>query len=228
MPILLTADGGSQIGERFRVLRTHVELAGPSTIMITSALDQEGKTLCAANLTVALAMRISKGVVLVDADLRNPSVGKSFGDGNGRGLVECLTGESRWQDCLMPTAYERLLVLPAGQPSRLAPELLGCERMQVVINELRAKFPDHVLLFDTPPILLTSDPLVVARYMDHIFLVVRGGVTPRGAVLKAIEALGPERLRGVIFNDAATHPSDHYYYSGNYPYGYGSRGSNGR
>jgi len=218
IPWLITPDHRDPVAEQFRVLRTRIETVGPCTLMITSALDQEGKTLCAVNLAVALAMGIGTGVILIDADLRRPAAGALFGSHGRAGLLECLTGEARWQDCLIPTAYEGLQVLPAGGHTASAAELLGSEQMGQIIAEMRSEFPQHRILADTPPILLTADPLVVARHMDHIVLVVRAGATPRRAVSQAIEALGADRFLGVVLNGAIENVSDHYYYGGRYSY----------
>ena len=219
IPWLIAPHHRSVVAEQFRVLRTRIETLGPCTLMITSALDREGKTLCTVNLAVALAMGIGAGVILIDADLRRPAAGALFGSHGRAGLLECLTGEARWQDCLMPTSYEGLQVLPAGGRSVIAAELLGSEQMREIVTQMRSEYPQHRILVDTPPILLTADPLVVARHMDHILLVVRAGVTPRRAVTQAIEALGADRFLGVVLNDATDSASDHYYYGGRYSYG---------
>jgi capsular exopolysaccharide synthesis family protein len=221
-PLLISPHQRTAISEQFRVLRTRVETAGPGCLMVTSALDQEGKTLCATNLAVALSMSIGAGVVLIDADLRHPSVAAGLGLRDRPGLVEYLLEEVEWQDCLQPTEHERLQVLTAGRGSSLSTELLGSPRMYNLAAELKARFPRHFLIFDAPPLLLTADPLVLARHMDHVVLVVRAGVTPREAVLKAVEGLGAERFLGVIFNDAAESLSHRYYYNGRYPYGEGT------
>ena len=218
IPWLIAPHNKSVVAEQFRVLRTRIETVGPCTLMITSALDLEGKTLCAVNLAVALAMGIGAGAILIDADLRRPAAGSLFGSQGRAGLLECLTGEARWQDCLMPTSQEGLQVLPAGGHTGIAAELLGSEQMRQIITELRSEFPQHRILLDTPPILLTADPLVVARHMDHILLVVRAGVTPRRAVSQAIEALGADRFLGVVLNDATDNVSDSYYYGSRYSY----------
>jgi protein-tyrosine kinase len=223
-PMLISPRHETALGEQFRILRTHVEVAGAGTLMITSALEQEGKTLCATNLAIALSMRMGAGVVMVDADLRRPCVSSYLGLRGGPGLVECLLGDARWQDCIVPAAYERLSVLPAGPSSAMAPELLGSERMGTLISELKASFPAHHILFDAPPLLLTADPMVIARYMDRILLVVRAGLTPSAAVLKAVETVGPERLLGVVLNDATETLSHYYYYKG-YKGRYPSRGN---
>lgn len=215
--LLCLPEDGTVIGEQFRILRTRMENTGPGAFMIVSALAQEGKTLCVANLGVALSFRTSGGVILVDADLRHPSLHAYFDLSHHHGLVDCLLGERSWRDCIQPTRFERLRVLPSGRHSSLAPELLDSAQMQQLTRELRAEFPDHHIVFDAPPVLLTADPLVIARHMDHLLLVVRAGVTPREAALKAIEALGADRFLGVILNDAH-HDISYSYYYGSYPY----------
>ena len=90
--------------------------------------------------------------------------------------------------------------------------------MHALTAEIKAELPHHHIVFDTPPILLTADPLVVARYMDHVILVVRAGRTPRAAVLKAVEALGPDRVMGIVFNGATRNISHYYNYGGGYVY----------
>lgn len=217
-PWLIGPDHQSAVAEQFRMLRTHIETLGPGTLMITSALDREGKSLCAINLAAALAMGIGSGVILIDADLRRPGLGAHFGSHGHAGLLNCLTGQARWKDCLISTTYDGLRVLPAGGHSAIAAELLGSEQMRVIIAQIRSEFPQHRILFDTPPILLTADPLVVARYMDHLLLVVRAGITPRRAVTQAIATLGADRFVGVVLNDATDNLSDYYYYGGRYSY----------
>jgi len=214
--LLMSPGQETSTGEQFRMLRTRIEMAGPGTVMITSALDQEGKTLCATNLAVALSMRIGPDVVLVDADLRNPSVAPFFGLLGNRGLVDCLMGDARVEDCIVRTRHERLSVLPAGRRSELAPELLGSDRMGAVMSDLKARLPTSYIVVDAPPLLLTADPMVIARQMDHILLVVRANVTPRAAVMKAVETIGADRIFGVILNDV-TDSISHYYYYGRYP-----------
>jgi Mrp family chromosome partitioning ATPase len=86
-----------------------------------------------------------------------------------------------------------------------------------VISELKSCFPAHHIVVDAPPLLLTADPMVIARHMDHVLLVVRAGVTPSAAVLKAVETVGSQRLLGAILNDATETFSHYYYYKGGYP-----------
>jgi len=211
-PLLVSPRHDTTVGEQFRVLRTRIESVGHGTFMVTSALDQEGKTLCAANLAVALSMSLGPGVILVDADLRSPSIASGFGLQDTPGLVDYLRGDAQWEQCLRSTAHERLQVLPAGHSSAMSTELLTSDRMPALLVELKSRFPDRYLLIDAPPLLLTADPILLARHAEHVLLVVRADVTPRDAVIKAIEALGAERFLGVIFNGATESVSNYYYY----------------
>jgi protein-tyrosine kinase len=217
LPLLISPRNNSAVSEQFRVLRTRIETVGRGSFMVTSALDREGKTLCASNLAAALSMSIGGGVILVDADLHNPSIAPNFGIEDSPGLVNYLRGEVPWTDCLRQTPVDRLRLLPAGRGSYMSTELLASERMFNMINEMKDQYPDHYILLDAPPLLLTADPLVLARHVDHVLLVVRADVTPRGAVSKAIETLGPDRFLGVVFNGATENVSQYYYY-GRYPY----------
>jgi Mrp family chromosome partitioning ATPase len=157
-------------------------------------------------------------VVLIDADLRHPSTAHVLDISTTPGLVDILTGDADWHSCMQSIDENRLRVIPAGTSSSIAPELLGSPRLTALIEDVKAEFPRHYVVFDAPPLLLTVDPLVLARHVDHVLLVVRAGVTPRAAVMKAIESLGPERLRGIVFN-GATAQLGHYYHYRDYYYG---------
>lgn len=209
---------GTAVGEQFRMLRTRIESAGPGAVMVTSALAHEGKTICAVNLARALAMGLESEVLLVDADLRHPAAADVLHLRSRPGLVDYLLGESSWQECIHPSGQERLSVIPAGASSMQATELLASERMEALVIELKSQYPRHYIVFDAPPLLLTADPLVLARHMDRVLLVVRADVTPRDAVVKAIETLGADRFHGIIFNGAAQQLSRSYY-PGGYDYG---------
>ena len=217
-PLIMSAKAHPHMAEQFRVLRTHIESVGPCSVMVSSSLAGEGKTVCAVNLALTLSMRTAAGVILVDADLRHSSVGKYFGLAGRPGLVEYLLGEAEWEACLVSTPQARLRILPAGGHTVMAPELLGSERLHQLITGIRNQYPDHVVVFDGPPILLTADPMVMARHMDHIVLVVRAGMTPRDAVMKAVHAIGAERFIGVVLNGATDSLSDYYHYGRRYGY----------
>ena len=217
-PLVMSSKGHPQLAEQFRVLRTHIESVGPCSVMVSSSLAGEGKTVCAVNLALTLSLRPTGGVILVDADLRHSSVGKYFGVAGKAGLVEYLLGEAEWEACLVATQHARLRILPAGRHTAMAPELLGSERLHQLIIGIRKQYPDHVVVFDGPPILLTADPMMMARHIDHVVLVVRAGITPRDAVLKAVQAIGPERVIGVVLNGTTETLADYYHYGRRYGY----------
>lgn len=216
--LVISPEDQTQLAEQFRVLRTHIEVLGPCSLMVASSLDREGKTLCAVNLAVTLSLRIGSGVILVDADLRHSCVGAYLGVTGRHGLVEYLLAEAGLDECLLSTRYKDLWLLPAGRHTSMAPELLGSERLHALITDLRARFPNHFIVFDGPPLLLTSDPMVIARHIDRVVLVVRAGVTPRAAVVKAVQAIGPDKFLGVVLNAASESVSDYYYYGRRYGY----------
>ena len=215
-PLLITPEGTGDMAEPFRVLRSSLLGLAGGTIMVTSALDQEGKTLCAANLAISLSLPVSADVVLVDLDLRRPSLGSRFGLRAGPGVVECLLGEAAWRDCLQATPYPRLKILSAGGHSHASPELLASEALRRMLADMRAFAETHFVLFDTPPVLLTADARTLVGEMDHVVLVVRAASTPKSAVQKAVQALGTEKMLGVVFNQAMVQFSDYYRYGKRY------------
>jgi capsular exopolysaccharide synthesis family protein len=210
--LLITPDGDGAIAEPFRVLRSTVLGLGNGMLMITSPLDEEGKTFCAANLAISLALASAKDVFLVDLDLRRPSLSTRLGLPSSPGMAECLLGTATWRECLQAAPYPHLRFLPAGRRIKRAPELLASDRLRAILDELRLAAQSHFVVFDTPPVLLTSDPLVLGSQMDHVVLVVRSGSTPRTALSRAVQSVGAERLLGVVFNEATSQPSDYYRY----------------
>lgn len=202
--------------EQFRFLRTHIEMRGPCSVMMTSALDQEGKTLCTVNLAIALSLMMDAGVIVLDADLRKPSLAARFGIRAERGLTDYLEGRAEWRDCLAETEYENIVLFPGGRPCVNAPELLDSQRLVGLKKELSEAYPKHYLLWDAPPLLLVADALVLARRMEHVIMVIRAGYTPRPAVLKAVESLGRERILGVVLNDVTAQLSQYYQYGRSY------------
>jgi capsular exopolysaccharide synthesis family protein len=217
--LLITPDGDGLVAEPFRMLRSSVLQMGESMIMVTSPLDKEGKTLCAANLAISLSLTRDREVVLVDLDLRRPGLSTRLGLERGPGVVNCLLGEARWEDCLRPTSYTNLRLLSAGTQSHAAPELLASASLRQMLAEIRGFAESHYVIVDTPPLLLTADPLTIAGQMSAAILVVRAGGTPKAALEKAVELLGPEKLLGVVFNQATAQASDFYRYGAYGSYG---------
>lgn len=219
---------GSQASETFRYLRSLVvhpaEGEPPRTILVTSALSGEGKTYVASNLAVAISQGLDEYVLLVDADLRAPRIHRVFGiDNVSHGLSTHLDKQTPLEELLRKTSLPKLTILPGGNSTHRPAELLTSERMRRLIREVRDRYSDRFVIFDSTPLELTPETYVLANEVDAILFVVRRGVTPRRSVLAALEKIRREKLLGIVFNgdDAVMKRYKKYgYYKG---YGYGSR-----
>jgi capsular exopolysaccharide synthesis family protein len=206
----------SQMAESYRALRTSLLLsslgAPPKVIMVTSARPQEGKTTTAINSAIVLAQKGVR-VLLVDADLRRPSVHKTLGMGPRSGLSNVLTGNSTLEQAIAPSPIlPNLFVLAAGSPPPNPAELLASSNMKDVLNELREQF-DHVVI-DTPPTLSVTDAVVLSPRVDAIILVIRSGQTTKQALRRARDILTQvnAHVTGVLLNAVDLTSPDYYYY----------------
>lgn len=217
----------NRTAESFRVLRSKILLPqdgrpAPKTIMVTSALPQEGKTFVTANLGIALAQGVDQHALLVDCDLRAPSLAKLFGISSENGLANYLQGNDDLGSLLRRTSSVKLSILASGPPPVNPAELLGSARMQNLVEELSDRYPDRYVIFDTPPLEVASESKVLSQAVDAVVLVVRQGTSSRTLVEKFIADIGKDKIIGVIFNGYKTNfistrlvDKSHYYY-GNY------------
>ena len=235
-PFLVTSvEPGSVVAEQFRKLKTKIHRLKASrslkTIMITSALDGEGKTFAAANLGVSLAREIHNRVLMVDCDLRNPNLATYFGVQNGRGLSEYIQGKGELRELVKETGIERLRILPAGK-SEVAPgDLIASKRMKALLNGLKSHTQTDFVIIDVTPILATAEPEVLAALVDGIILVVRAGVTPRETVEQAMVSLEKKKILGAVLNDLVFKTSglrSSYFGTNGYYYKYGYGNGNGQ
>ena len=206
----------SQMAESYRALRTSSLLtsigAPPKVILITSALPQEGKTTTSMNTAIVLAQKGSR-VLLIDADLRRPSVHKALGLGPRTGLSNVLTGSAQLHQAIIrSTLIPTLYIMAAGTPPPNPAELLASTNMRDVLNELREQY-DHIVI-DTPPTLSVTDAVVMATSADSVVLVIRSGQTTRQALRRARDLLVRvnARIAGVLLNAADLKSADYYYY----------------
>jgi capsular exopolysaccharide synthesis family protein len=206
------------LGEQFRHLAATLHRAQESqkikTLMVTSASAGDGKSLTAANLALTLGESYKRRVLLIDADLRRPSLHRLFGFSNGAGLSDGLAANGD-APLVLAQVSERLTLLPAGRPQPDPMGGLSSPRMRHIIEEAAERF-DWVII-DTPPVGLLADASVLTGMVDGALLVVRAGVTAFPEVEAAAATLGREHILGVVLNAAA--PSDighrgyyHYYY----------------
>jgi len=204
----------SYSAEQFRKVKTHIlnQSPAPRSILITSTVPAEGKSMVAFNLALSFAQENHIRTVLVDADLRKPSF---FPELPSMGLSEYLAGQTSWEDILIHFEAQNLFIIPAGTPSLKAPELIGSPRMKDLLKNLREWGEDTYILIDAPPILVTSEPLIFSKLIDGIILVVMSDRAPKKSVRKAVDSMGREKILGVVFNQISLKPSkqnSEYYY----------------
>jgi capsular exopolysaccharide synthesis family protein len=209
----------SLAAEQYRSLRTRIKHSENGralrTIVITSPAKGDGKSLTAANLALTMAQEFQQRVLLVDADLRRPSVHTLFGVPEGPGLADVLMGAADLNQALVSLPEQHLTVLPAGAPPSHPAELLGSASMRRVMDTLRTRF-DRILI-DMPPVEPLADLHVLAPMADGILMIVRAGVTPKPAIQNALAGLDVSKVLGLVLNEAGDSSSDKYAYDG---YGY--------
>ena len=219
----------SRIADEFRVAKRPLldNVRGNSTegsvgmnlIMVTSALPGEGKTFTAINLAMSIAMELDSTVLLVDADVARPSILSTLGIPPSPGLMDLLTNPSvGFGDVLIRTNVERLSLLPAGSPQEHATELLASQAMGNLVQELSRRYADRVILFDSPPLLPTTESRVLATHMGQIVMVVAAHSTTQGAVRQAMAALKDCPLVMTILNKTVRSEVSSYYGYGSYGY----------
>ncbi len=190
--------------ENFKVLRAQIlfpkEGPAPRTIMVTSAFPGEGKTFIAANLAISIALGINEHVLLVDCDLRRPSLHKTLGYGPCLGLCEHLVGKESLEDLIMKTRIPKLSLLPAGPVPPNPSELLSSKMMRSFLDEVRNRYDDRYIIIDATPSQVTAEANVLAQYVDGIVFVVMAGKSPKDTVKRSMENLGKKNILGVVFN----------------------------
>ena len=197
----------------------HPEGVSPQVVMIASALPGDGKTFTCINLALSMAREKDHSVLLVDGDVIKPQVSKLFGVKQEPGLLDALANpDLDLRSLILPTDIPGLTFLPAGTQADNATELLASARMREVVTQLAAMDPSRVVLFDTLPILLTSEARVLATLAGQIVLVVKAGVTPQHAVADALTAIGENKSVSLVLNQAELTGPIGYYYG--YRYGY--------
>lgn len=209
--------------EAIRTLRSNLKFLSVDKplhcLLITSALPGEGKTFTAAALAISFA-QAGQRVIFVDADLRHPSIHRRFGIDNDVGLTSVLVGGARLDEVLYPSPLQNIWFLPTGPLPPNPAELLDTEAMRQLLKQLKER-ADLVIL-DTPPVLVVTDPTVLASQVDGILIVTEAGHTPREALAKTKEQLdlAQGHVLGVILNKVTGKTGRGYYYYRYYGYGY--------
>ena len=187
-------------------------------VVITSAIAGEGKTFSAMNLALSMVLEPDVNVVLVDCDVAKPHITSLLGLDQSIGLIDFLADDTvDVRDVLMQTDVEGLRVIPAGRKHAHATELLASKRMEQFIRELGTRYPDRVIVFDSPPLLMTSEAPVVVNQMGQVVIVVKAGETSQSAVRQAVELVNTSRRPvSLILNMSRFRVSGGY---GTYGYG---------
>lgn len=182
--------------------------------MVASSLPGEGKTFASVNLALSMSLERDISVVLVDADVAKPHISRLFGIDGEPGLLEALQSDNLDIEALiLPTDIPKFSILPAGKPTETATELLASRRMQSIVARLETgQDRSRVVIFDSPPLLLTAESRVLAQQMGQIVLVVQAGRTPQQAVLDAIACLGENKSVALLLNQSESVTESGYYY----------------
>lgn len=169
-------------------------------IMVTSALAGEGKSFTAANLAMSMATELDYNVLLVDSDVARPSLARMLGFDSNEGLLDVLEGKAELQDVLLGTNIEKFALLPSGVPRPRATELLASDNMRALLDELATRHADRIIVFDSPPLLLTTEASVLATQMGQIVMVVRADSTPQVAVQRALSTITSHPVKLMVLN----------------------------
>jgi protein-tyrosine kinase len=212
----------SQIAHEFRVLkrpilrnalgRSDARVRDGNLVMVTSALPGEGKTFTAANLAISMAMEFDNTVLLVDGDVAHPSLPGVLDLTPSLGLLDLLVRDDlEAGDVLLDTNIENLTLLPAGSPNRRATELLASEKMTSLLRELASRDPDRIVIFDSPPLLATTEARVLATNMGQIIMVVAADATPKQVVNQALGTIENCEVVLMMLNKAVKSNGGNYY-----------------
>ncbi len=175
-----------------------------SVLGVTSPRDGEGKTLTAINLAISTAQEVDHTVLLVDADLRRPSIQEYFGFDPAPGLVDHLTKNAPIAELLVhPEGIDRFVILPGGAPAVNSADLMDSQRMARLVEELRQRYPERIVVIDMPPILVAADASAVAPHVDAVLMVVEDGKTHDADVRQALAMMEVTNVLGTVLNKAS-------------------------
>ncbi len=220
--IVTPNQGKTQIAEQFRIIKRPLltkafAKKNNNLIMISSALAGEGKSFCAVNLAMSIASEMDHRVLLIDADVARPSIPNLLDIENQAGLMDILIGKSGdVSDVLIKTNVEKLSLIMSGTAHSHATELLASQTMAILLEELAQRYNDRIVVFDAPPILLTSEARVLPERMGQIVLVVEAEQTTQQALNQVINQFSSKANISLIYNKVKTFASGEYcgyYYS---------------
>lgn len=190
--------------EPYRVLRTKImnrsEKDGGNTLMVTSAVPGEGKTLTAINLALTFAKQFSQTALLVDCDLRQQQIHKRLGYEGKKGLADYLVDDEPMANLIVWPGVEKLTVISGGRSVASSSEFLGSPGMKNLVADMKYRYPERYVIFDVPSVLSSADALAFAPLVDYIVVVVRAGHTSARDLQRALHMLPQEKIVGLVLN----------------------------
>jgi exopolysaccharide/PEP-CTERM locus tyrosine autokinase len=196
--------------------------ARANLIMVTSAVAGEGKTFTSINLAMSIAAELDNTVMLVDADVARPSLPRVLGLSEGPGLLDLLDGSTEMSEVLLKTNIDKLTILCSGTPHIRATEMLASEAMRQLLDDIARRYPDRIIIFDSPPLLLTTESRALAMNMGQILVVVHAGKTSQFDVQRALAAIDACPLKMMLLNRTKADARERSGYGYGYGYGYGT------
>lgn len=226
----VSAEGRRILNEEFRAIKRKIlsnafgplsrTLNNSNIIMVSSANPNEGKTFTAINLALSIALEQDKTVLLVDADVLRPSVMKIIGQRFNNGLMEYLLGDVKsMSEVIYRTSLDKLRIIPAGKSHHLSSELLASTKMIDTVNEFANRYPDRVVIIDSPPLLGINETAILANFAGQAVIVVEEGKSNLNKVAAAVEQLNPDMAKGFVLNKSRRKDSQG---AGYYGYYYGA------
>lgn len=201
--------------DSYKVLRTKILQAtqqeGWNTVMITSPRASEGKTLTTINLALTFSKAYNQTILVVDCDLRKQNIHKMLGFPSDKGIYNYLAGDRPLKESIIWPGIEKLSLISGGPTIQNSTELLASTRMKELVLEMKSRYDDRYVLFDTPPVLLGADTLALTPYIDCIVMVVEEGRTSTRDVHQAMEMIPKEKFLGFVLNRRSKPEAEEYY-----------------
>jgi exopolysaccharide/PEP-CTERM locus tyrosine autokinase len=190
-------------------------------IMVTSAVAGEGKSFTAINLAMSIVAELDHTVMLVDADVARPSIPRVLGLPPSAGLLDIIEGKADMASVLLRTNVDKLTILPSGTPHPRATELLASETMAALLEDMATRYPDRIIIFDSPPLLLTTESRVLASHMGQILVVVRAESTLQATLQSALATIEACPVKMMVLNQARNDAVGSYGLGQGYGFGSG-------
>ncbi len=171
-----------------------------SSIMVSSSSPEEGKSFVCANLGISIAQSMERHALMLDCDLRRPTLQNLFGLKFKKGLTDYLQDKEDLHSLIKPSGLPKLSIIPSGSPPRNPAELVTSHKMLGLLDEVRSRYNDRLIVLDSPPFLAASETLVLSQQVDKVIIVVRWGKSSRESIKKMVDSIGKEKILGIVFN----------------------------